>query len=101
VKSHLVVIDTGGLSVDCAVPAGLFGDPDVPEAIKESGVEEKMKYKVLIIPEMARDVQREIHEAMPGWEVILGPREPSQLGVFLDEEWKKILEGKSDRKLKV
>lgn len=91
VKAYLLVIDTGGLSLDCAVPAGLFGEDSIPEAIEESGVKKKVKHRVLIIPEMARDVHKELQEALPDWKVVLGPREPSQVGIFLNKEWDKLI----------
>ena len=58
------------------------------EAIKESGVEEKVKHRTLIIPGMVAHLSREI-EDLTGWKVLVGPSSSAEISEFLREHWYK------------
>ncbi|UCE95293.1 MAG: acetyl-CoA decarbonylase/synthase complex subunit gamma [Candidatus Bathyarchaeota archaeon] len=86
VDSYLLVVDSEGIAVDCAVAGRKLTADKVAEAIKEAKIEEKVKHKKLIIPGKAARLSGEIEEAS-GWEVMVGPRDSSDIPKFLHEKW--------------
>jgi acetyl-CoA decarbonylase/synthase complex subunit gamma len=58
----------------------------VAEALKASELEEKVKHKKLIIPGKAARLSGEIEE-QSGWQVLVGPRDSSDIPKFLMEKW--------------
>ncbi|MDH5448628.1 MAG: acetyl-CoA decarbonylase/synthase complex subunit gamma [Candidatus Bathyarchaeota archaeon] len=88
VDSYLLVVDSEGIAVDCAVAGRKLTADKVAEAIKEAKMEEKVKHRKLIIPGKAARLSGEIEEAS-GWEVMVGPRDSSDIPKFLQEKWNK------------
>jgi acetyl-CoA decarbonylase/synthase complex subunit gamma len=86
VDSYLIVVDTEGIAVDSAVAGRKLTAEKVAEAIKESGVENMVKHRKLIIPGKAARLSGEI-EQLSGWEVLVGPRDSSSIPAFLQEKW--------------
>ncbi len=92
-KCYLLVVDTQGIGVQSAAAraskakGGLTADV-IAEAIKESGVEEKVKHRTLIIPGMVAHLSREI-EDLTGWKVLVGPSSSAEIPEFLREHWYK------------
>jgi acetyl-CoA decarbonylase/synthase complex subunit gamma len=87
VPSWLCVMDTEGLSVMTAWAAGKFVGDLVGSFIKKSGIAEKVNHKKLIIPGYAASILGDLEEELPGWEIIIGPREAAHLPVLL-KAWK-------------
>lgn len=87
VPSWLCVMDTEGLSVMTAWAAGKFVGDLVGTFIKKSGVAEKVNHKKLIIPGYAASILGDLEEELPGWEIIIGPREAAHLPALL-KAWK-------------
>jgi acetyl-CoA decarbonylase/synthase, CODH/ACS complex subunit gamma len=83
--SRLAVIDTEGLSVLTGWAAGKFAADIIAPAILKSGVGDKMKKKRLIIPGAVASISGELEEELPGWEIIIGPREAAHISAFLKE----------------
>lgn len=83
--SRLVVVDTEGLSVLTGWAAGKFAADSIAPAILKSGVGDKMKKKRLIIPGAVASISGELEEELPGWEIMIGPREAAHLAAFLKE----------------
>ncbi len=88
INSYLIVVDTEGIAVDSAVAGRKLTAEKVAEAVKESRVEERVKHRKLIIPGKAARLSGEIEEAS-GWEVLVGPRDSSDIPKFLQEKWNK------------
>ncbi len=86
ISCYLIVIDTGGISVESAVAGRHLTAGDVAEAIKEMGVEERVKHRKLIIPGRAARLSGEIEE-LSSWEVLVGPLDSSGIPRFLSEKW--------------
>ena len=87
VPSWLCVMDTEGLSVMTAWAAGKFVGDLVGTFIKKSGITEKVNHKKLIIPGYAAGILGDLEEELPGWEIIIGPREAAHLPLLL-KTWK-------------
>jgi len=83
VPSWLCVQDTEGLSVMTAWAAGKFSGESVGTFINKCGIKDKVKHKSIIIPGYAAGISGELEEELGGWNVVVGPREASQISKFL------------------
>jgi len=83
---YLIVVDTGGISVESSIAGRLLTAETAADAVKESGVEQKVKHRHLIIPGLAARLSGET-EDLTGWHVIVGPRDSSGIPGFLKENW--------------
>lgn len=86
VNAHLIVVDTEGIAVDSAVAGRKLTAENVAEAMKESGIENKVKHRKIIIPGKSARLSGEIEE-LSGWQVLVGPRDSSEIPKFLQEKW--------------
>jgi acetyl-CoA decarbonylase/synthase complex subunit gamma len=89
---YLIVADTEGISVESAVAGRYLTAESIAEAVKKSGVAEKVKHKHLILPGMAARLSGETEDelkniGLAGWHVMVGPRDSSGIAKFLDEKW--------------
>lgn len=92
VPSWLCVKNTEGLGVLTAWAAGKFSGDTVGPFIKKCGIENKVKHRKLIIPGKVARIKGELEEALPDWEIIVGPREAAEIPAFLPplvRQWKK------------
>ena len=87
VPSYLYVKDTEGLSVMTSWAAGKFSADIIGPAIKKSGIEDKIKHRKLIIPGYIAAESGSLEEELPGWEIMVGPRDASHLTPYL-KAWK-------------
>jgi acetyl-CoA decarbonylase/synthase complex subunit gamma len=83
VSSFLLVKDSEGLGVLTAWAAGKFNGDSIAPFVKRSGVAEKTKTRKLVIPGKVARIRGELEEALPGWEIVVGPREASEIPGFL------------------
>jgi acetyl-CoA decarbonylase/synthase complex subunit gamma len=88
INTYLLVIDTEGIAVDSAVAGRKLTAEKVADALKTSGIENKVKHRKLLIPGKAARLSGEIEE-MSGWQVLVGPRDSSDIPKFLQEKWQK------------
>ncbi|MFW6117593.1 MAG: acetyl-CoA decarbonylase/synthase complex subunit gamma [Thermoproteota archaeon] len=86
IDSYLVVVDTEGMAVDCAVAGRKLTADNAADAIKESGVKEKVDHNKLIIPGKATRISGEL-EGASGWKVLVGPGDSSGIPKFLKKNW--------------
>jgi acetyl-CoA decarbonylase/synthase complex subunit gamma len=87
VNAYLLIVDTEGIAVDSAVAGRKLTAEKVADAIKASGIENKVKHRKLIIPGKAVRLSEEI-EKLSGWQVLVGPRDSSDIPKFLQEKWR-------------
>jgi len=83
VPSWLSVMDSEGLSVLTAWAAGKFTAAKIAQYIQESGIEEKMTTRELIIPGYVAVLSGALEDKLPGWKITVGPREANALPAFL------------------
>ncbi len=84
IPSYVLVADTEGLAVEVSM-AGKKITPDVIQDIfKRSKIEEKVKHRRLIIPGVSARIKGELEDAT-GWEIVVGPKDSSQIQGFLDK----------------
>ncbi|MCK4548217.1 MAG: acetyl-CoA decarbonylase/synthase complex subunit gamma [Candidatus Eisenbacteria sp.] len=83
----LAIVEAEGLSVLTAWSAGKFGGELVGKRLLEMGVEEKVSHRKVIIPGYIAVIQGEMEDAMPGWEILVGPEEAGDIPAYLKEVW--------------
>jgi len=83
IPSWLCVMDTEGLSVMTAWAAGKFAGDNVGMFIKKSGIADKVTHRKLIIPGYAAIILGDLEEELPGWEILIGPREAAHIPAYL------------------
>ena len=91
IPAYLVVKDTEGLCVLAAWSTGKFVGDTIGPYIKKTDLGDKIKNKRIIIPGFAARIKGELEDELPGWEIIVGPRDASDLNTFLPqtvEKWK-------------
>jgi len=85
IPAYLVVQDTEGLCVLAAWSTGKFNGETIGEFVKKLGLEDKVKSRKIVIPGLLARIKGELEDELPGWEVIVGPREATGLASFLPE----------------
>ena len=68
--------------------AGKFSGDAVGMFVKKSGIADKIAHKSIIIPGYAASISGEMEEELPGWEVVIGPRDASLIPKFLKDRAK-------------
>ena len=84
----LMVADAEGMSVLTAWAAGKFDAERIAKAVKAFGVAEKVGHKRLIIPGQVAVLSGELEEELPGWQIMVGPREAVDIAAYLKAMWK-------------
>jgi len=87
VPSHLLVMDTEGLSVMTSWAAGKFVADAIGPFVKKSGIMDRVKHHKLVIPGYAAAESGGLEEELPGWEILVGPRDGSHIPAYL-KGWK-------------
>jgi acetyl-CoA decarbonylase/synthase complex subunit gamma len=85
-SAYLIVVDTEGSAVDSGVAGRKLTAEKVAEAIKETGIENKVKHRKIIIPGKASRISGEIEE-LSGWKVQVGPRDSSEIPKYIIDKW--------------
>lgn len=79
----LLVADAEGMSVLTAWAAGKFDAEKIAKTVKTTGIEEKISHRKLIIPGAVAVLMGEVEEELPGWQILVGPREAVDLPGYL------------------
>jgi len=85
----LLVADSEGMSVLTAWAAGKFDAERIAKDAKTHNVEEKVTHRKIIIPGHVAVISGELEEEMPGWEIMVGPREAVDIASYLKAMWQK------------
>jgi len=98
-RCYLLVVDSEGVGVRTAAARasarkGGITVEGIAKAISESGVEQKVKHKTLIIPGLLANLKDEI-EKLTGWKALIGPSNSAELPKFLEEHWYKNVQESS------
>ena len=79
----LLVADAEGMSVLTAWAAGKFDAERIAKAVKSGDMENKVSHRKLILPGHVSVLLGEVEEELPGWEILVGPREAVDLPSYL------------------
>ena len=83
---YLLVLDTTGNAVDVAIAGGQFDGKAVADLIKDTGIENKINTRKMVIPGLAALLSGEIEDET-GWEVMVGPRDSSAAADFITDKF--------------
>jgi acetyl-CoA decarbonylase/synthase complex subunit gamma len=83
----LLVADAEGMSVLTAWAAGKFDAERIAKDVKTHEVEGKVSHKKLILPGHVAVLSGELEEELPGWEILVGPREAVDLPAYIKSMW--------------
>lgn len=83
---YLIVANTGGLAVEVSVAGGQFTANSVKELLESSKVGEMVNHKKMIIPQLAARLRGDLEDETK-WDVIVGPRDSSQIKEFISKNW--------------
>jgi acetyl-CoA decarbonylase/synthase complex subunit gamma len=81
----LVVTDAEGMSVLTAWAAGKFDAERIAKDIKRFNVEEKISDKRVVLPGHTAVLSGELEEELPGWKILVGPREAVDLPAYMKQ----------------
>ena len=81
----LCIVDAEGMSVLTAWSANKFSGEIVGKAILNSGIEEKINHKKVIIPGYVAIIRGELEDTIPEWEILVGPQEAADIPKYLKE----------------
>jgi|TARA_B100000315_G_C14556769_1_gene578539 acetyl-CoA decarbonylase/synthase complex subunit gamma len=87
ISSYLLVKDAEGLSVMTAWAAGKFSADVIAPFVKKCGIPERIKHRKLIIPGYIAVESGSLEEELPGWEIMVGPRDGAHIPAYL-KNWK-------------
>jgi acetyl-CoA decarbonylase/synthase complex subunit gamma len=86
VPSFLCVKDAEGLGVLTGWAAGKFTGEGIGTFVKKSGIADRVKHRKIVIPGKVARIKGELEDALDlKWEVVVGPREATEIGKFLPE----------------
>ena len=83
-SAWLVVPDCEGMSVLTAWAAGKFNGETIAKFVKEIDLANQVTGRELIIPGLVASISGELEEALPGWNITVGPQEAADLGPFIN-----------------
>jgi acetyl-CoA decarbonylase/synthase, CODH/ACS complex subunit gamma len=82
-SAWLVVPECDGMSVLTSWAAGKFSGESIARFVKESGLEERIDTRQIIIPGYVAQISGELEENLPGWKAVVGPQESADLESFI------------------
>ena len=87
VPAYILSVDTEGTSVLTAWASDKFNADTITDALKKSGVEEKVTHRKLIIPGLVAVLSAGVEDES-GWSVLIGPKDASGIPSYLKNQWK-------------
>ena len=82
-SAWLVVPECEGMSVLTAWAAGKFSGASIAKFVKETGLENQVSTREIIIPGYVAQISGELEENLPGWKVLVGPQDASDIESFV------------------
>lgn len=83
ISAWLVVPECEGMSVLTAWAAGKLSGASIAKFCKEAGLEELVNRREIVIPGYVAQISGDLEESLPGWSVLVGPQEASDLESFI------------------
>jgi acetyl-CoA decarbonylase/synthase complex subunit gamma len=83
IPGWLLVADAEGMSVLTAWAAGKFDAERIAKSVKTTGIADKISHRKLVLPGHVSVLLGELEEELPGWEILVGPREAVDLPGYL------------------
>jgi acetyl-CoA decarbonylase/synthase complex subunit gamma len=81
--AYLGIVESEGLSVLTAWAAGKFVPEQIAKFVRESGIDQTINHREVIIPGAVAQISGELREELSDWAVSVGPYEAAELPAFL------------------
>ena len=85
VPTYILAVDTEGTSVLTAWASDKFNADTITQAMKKSGIEEKVSHRQLVIPGLVAVLSAGVEDES-GWKVQIGPKEASGIPSYLKKQ---------------
>ncbi len=85
VPINLIIPDAGGYSVLTSWAAGKLSAGTISKFFEEKDIAGQVKSRRLVIPGKVAVLKGELEEKLPGWEIIVGPKEALQAVKFFKD----------------
>ena len=86
-RAWLLVADSDGQSVLTGWAAGKFDAEKIAKTVKDVGIADKVDHRKLVIPGHVAGLSGEVEEELPGWQVMVGPRDAVDIPSYLKTVW--------------
>lgn len=83
ISAWLLIPECEGFSVLTAWSAGKFSGQIIGKFAKEVGLDDQVDTRSITIPGWVSQISGEVEEAMPGWKVLVGPQEASDIESYV------------------
>ena len=87
IPTWLLVADSDGQSVLTGWAAGKFDAEKIAKTLKDSGIENRVSHKKLVIPGHVAGLSGEVEEELPDWQIMVGPRDAVDIPSYLKTVW--------------
>lgn len=84
-SAWLLVPECEGMSVLTAWAAGKFSGTTIGKFAKEIALDDQVSTRRMIIPGYVSQISGELEENMPGWKIMVGPQDASDLESFIKQ----------------
>ena len=85
ISAWLIIPECEGMSVLTAWAAGKFSGAHIAKFIKESGFEQTVDTREIVIPGYVSQISGELEENLPGWKALVGPQESADIEAFIKQ----------------
>jgi acetyl-CoA decarbonylase/synthase, CODH/ACS complex subunit gamma len=82
-SAWLLIPECEGMSVLTAWAAGKFSGAKIASSAKEFNLDAQTTSRKLVIPGYVSQISGELEDAMPGWQILVGPQEAGDLESFI------------------
>jgi acetyl-CoA decarbonylase/synthase, CODH/ACS complex subunit gamma len=82
-SAWLLIPECEGMSVLTAWAAGKFSGAKIASSAKEFNLDAQTASRKLVIPGYVSQISGELEDAMPGWQILVGPQEAGDLESFI------------------
>jgi NAD-dependent dihydropyrimidine dehydrogenase PreA subunit len=89
--AYLLVANSRGINVWCAATGGHLTNHDVISVLKTSGIEDRVKHRNVILPQLAATgIETTVLQQKTGWKIIWGPVYAQDIPAFAKHNFQKI-----------
>jgi acetyl-CoA decarbonylase/synthase complex subunit gamma len=82
-SAWLLVPECEGFSVLTAWAAGKFSGAQIAKFVKESGLEELVDTREIVLPGYVAQISGELEESLSGWKALVGPQDAADLEAYI------------------
>ncbi len=90
ISAWLLVPECEGMSVLTAWAAGKFSGTSIGRFSKKIDLDKLVSSRRIVIPGQVSQISGELEDSMPGWQVIVGPQQATDLDAFIKTNFPRV-----------